>query len=33
VVEVLIQDGEPVEYGQPLVLLDPTDFPGTDKED
>ncbi|MFI1395483.1 acetyl-CoA carboxylase biotin carboxyl carrier protein [Streptomyces sp. NPDC020681] len=32
VVEVLIQDGEPVEYGQPLVLLDPTDYRG-DKED
>lgn len=23
VVEVLVGDGEPVEYGEPLVLLDP----------
>ncbi|WP_405997538.1 acetyl-CoA carboxylase biotin carboxyl carrier protein [Streptomyces sp. NBC_00829] len=33
VVEVLVQDGEPVEYGQPLVLLDPEAFPGSDKEE
>ncbi|MFK4221492.1 biotin/lipoyl-binding protein [Streptomyces sp. NBC_00210] len=33
IVEVLVQDGEPVEYGQPLVLLDPEAFTGTDKED
>ncbi|MGX9226519.1 acetyl-CoA carboxylase biotin carboxyl carrier protein [Streptomyces albus] len=25
VVEVLVGDGEPVEYGEPLVLIDPDD--------
>ncbi|GAA2598283.1 acetyl-CoA carboxylase biotin carboxyl carrier protein subunit [Streptomyces axinellae] len=29
VVEVLVGDGEPVEYGEPLVLIDPDPEPGS----